>query len=210
MSDDVEQTIAARRARRARAASDSGAAAALRLAVDVPSAATCTGDKVVLDGHDVALLRITLVDANGAPLLGVFAEDVNVTVDVVSGPGRVLGTGNGKADSHQRPTANAIQTYGGLARAVIQASLDCTTDDRGTTTQVDTGTRGRTKVLAGACPSPLRPIVVRATVASRASAAAGKSTSLEIQVSGDAGDGALAVARRSEPCTFTYIDEFPM
>ena len=63
----------------------------LALTVDVPSAATCTGDKVVLDGRDVALLRIAVVGAEGNPLL-TQRTDVNVSVVVVSGPGRLIGT----------------------------------------------------------------------------------------------------------------------
>eukprot|EP00937_MAST-01D_sp_MAST-1D-sp2_P002119 g2119.t1 len=40
-----------------------GAAAAIALQLDAPSASTATGHRVVLDGHDVALVRATVVDA---------------------------------------------------------------------------------------------------------------------------------------------------
>ena len=93
----------------------------LALSIDVPSASTCTGEKVVLDGSDVALIRITVVDDTGAPVLSK-AADVNVSVAVSSGPGRVIGVGNGDTSSHQRPKGHVIQTNAGLARAVIQVS----------------------------------------------------------------------------------------
>ena len=32
----------------------------------------------------------------------------------------------------------------------------------------------------------------------------------KIAVSGDVSDAPLAVAQRSQPCSFSYIDEFPM
>ena len=93
----------------------------LALSIDVPSASTCTGEKVVLDGNDVALVRITVVDAAGTPVLSK-AADVNVSVAVSSGPGRVIGVGNGDTSSHQRPKGHVIQTNAGLARAVVQVS----------------------------------------------------------------------------------------
>lgn len=45
-----------------------------------------------MDGMDVALLRATIVDADGNPVLD--ATD-NVTFTVQSGPGFVAGVGNG-------------------------------------------------------------------------------------------------------------------
>ena len=45
-----------------------------------------------MDGMDVALLRATVVDANGNPVLD--ATD-NVTFTIKSGPGFIAGVGNG-------------------------------------------------------------------------------------------------------------------
>ena len=41
------------------------AAASLRLSVDVPSAATGTGEALLLDGQDTGLLRAEVLDARG-------------------------------------------------------------------------------------------------------------------------------------------------
>ena len=61
-----------------------GPAAAVLLQLDAPSAKTATGQKVLLDGHDVALVRATIADAHGNV---VSHSSANVTFDVVSGPG---------------------------------------------------------------------------------------------------------------------------
>eukprot|EP00947_MAST-08B_sp_MAST-8B-sp1_P004759 g4759.t1 len=61
-SSHAELTAAVTATRYAR-----GAYQKMTLSVDVPSAASCTGDKVVLDGRDVALLRIALIDSDGHP-----------------------------------------------------------------------------------------------------------------------------------------------
>ena len=42
-----------------------GAAVAVELSIDVPSALTGTGDALLLDGHDTGLVRATIVDAAG-------------------------------------------------------------------------------------------------------------------------------------------------
>jgi hypothetical protein len=60
---------------------------AVRLSVDVPSAATGTGDALVLDGQDTGLLRAEIVDAAGRL---VPSATHNVTFEVVSGPGRIV------------------------------------------------------------------------------------------------------------------------
>jgi hypothetical protein len=72
------------------------AALAWKWCHSVPSAATCTGDKVLLDGRDTALIRIATVDANGVPTnAGGPTGGLNVSVEVVSGPGRLVGVGSG-------------------------------------------------------------------------------------------------------------------
>ena len=69
-----------------------GPATQLRLTVDVPSVSTGTGDRLLADGADAGLVRVTLLDAAGnvAPDSG-----VNVSFSIVDGPGRVIGVGNG-------------------------------------------------------------------------------------------------------------------
>ena len=68
------------------------AASGIVLSLDAPSPDTGTGVALYLDGSDVALVRATIVDANGD-----VCEDATnvVTFQVVAGPGLVWGTGNG-------------------------------------------------------------------------------------------------------------------
>ena len=92
-----------------------GAPAALVLTVDAPSLATGTGGAVYLDGADVALVRATIVDAEG----NVCADAThNVTFSVASGPGLVWGVGNGDPANQQPSHAPWRSAYHGLARAV--------------------------------------------------------------------------------------------
>merc|ERR1712054_500782 len=95
---------------------------------------TGTGNKLLLDGHDAALLRASVVDSNGR--LVVDAIEI-VTFEVVSGPGRVLGIGNGDPALHRHQAGTTTETYGGLARAIVQASVDCVSDDLDTVALVD-------------------------------------------------------------------------
>eukprot|EP01052_Picozoa_sp_SAG31_P002773 SAG31_NODE_100_length_25264_cov_38.715359_8_plen_267_part_00 len=65
-----------------------GNASAIVLTIDAPHPKTGTGTKLLLDGHDVALLRATVVDAHGTAVVD---STANVSFSVVSGPGRVIG-----------------------------------------------------------------------------------------------------------------------
>ena len=49
-----------------------------------------TGSALLADGNDVALIRATVVDSNGHDTL---ASGVNISFEVISGPGRVVGVG---------------------------------------------------------------------------------------------------------------------
>ena len=48
-----------------------GAAASISLSVDVPSHSTGTGDALIADGTDVALIRATILDAAGEKITSV-------------------------------------------------------------------------------------------------------------------------------------------
>ena len=51
---------------------------------------------MLLDGRDTALIRIATVDANGVPTnAGGPSGGLNISVEVVSGPGRLVGVGSG-------------------------------------------------------------------------------------------------------------------
>lgn len=75
-----------------------GHANQLQLSIDAPSPATGTGKALLLDGHDAALIRASIVDAAGRVMH--LATD-NVTFTVVDGPGFVQGTGNGDPHCHE-------------------------------------------------------------------------------------------------------------
>jgi len=94
---------------------------AIVLSVDCPSPTTGTGEALIADGHDAALIRATVVDVNG-----VTVADAShlVTFRVTSGPGRVAGVHNGDAKSHEQQTVSFRHAYHGLARAVIRVTAD--------------------------------------------------------------------------------------
>jgi hypothetical protein len=96
-----------------------GDAAALTLTIDAPSAMTGTGDSLVLDGQDAALLRGSVVDAAGSVL---HLASNNISFRVVSGPGVVQGSHNGDPHSHEDNSASWSTAYHGLVRAVIRVS----------------------------------------------------------------------------------------
>ena len=91
------------------------------LSVDVPSAATGTGSALLLDGHDAALVRASVVDANGNVVQN---ADHLITFAVTSGPGILAGVHNGDAKSHEPQAADRRHAYHGLARAVVKVSKD--------------------------------------------------------------------------------------
>ena len=98
-----------------------GAPASLTLTVDVPSAATGTGTRVYLDGADVALLRATVLDAQGNVVRD---STLNISFAVTAGPGFVAGVGNGDPACHEPSHAPWRSAYHGLARVIVRASLD--------------------------------------------------------------------------------------
>jgi hypothetical protein len=96
-----------------------GKAAKLGLSIDAPSAATGTGSAVLLDGHDVALLRASILDASGNVM--VLATN-NISFRVVSGPGAIQGAGNGDPHCHEPNSAPWHSAYHGLVRVVVRAT----------------------------------------------------------------------------------------
>ena len=98
-----------------------GKATKVVLSLDVPSAATGTGTALLLDGHDSALVRATVVDAAG----NVVADaDHKISFKIASGPGRISGVHNGDAKSHEPQVATARKAYHGLARAAVKVTHD--------------------------------------------------------------------------------------
>ena len=176
---------------------------ALTLTLDVPSATTGTGARVLLDGLDCALLRVSLVDSTNGAL--VVDADVNVTFTVISGPARFAGVGNGDPTSHDQPNGATLPTFGGLARGIVIASVDCVGADRDRARAVDVdGASGPTTVLPAGAPCPTSDIVVAVDAPGLAR------TTIAIPVSGDAdADGVLAAARAAMATgAIAYVDAF--
>lgn len=85
-----------------------GAPAALRLTADRA--------RYAADGQDVAILKVEVLDAKGRIVPR--AEDlVSFTV---TGPGQVIGVGNGDPTSHEPDVATQRKTFNGLAQAIVR------------------------------------------------------------------------------------------
>lgn len=172
----------------------------LQVVVDVPSPSTGTGNRVLLDGRDVALLRVSLASADHQL---VTTEIHTVTWRVVSGPARIWAVANGNQSSHDPVNVSSIPTYYGLARAVVQVTLDCVSEGRTLAAEVDTDIGGRT-TIAASCPQPLPPIVVEASAPGLGATQVSVNTSASV-----AADGVLALALQSVPLdSFSYFDDF--
>ena len=111
-----------------------GKASAIKLEIDAPSKATGTGEAVLLDGHDAALLRASVVDSAGRVM--VHARN-NITFKVVSGPGRVQGSHNGDVHCHEPNNAPWHTANHGLVRGVIRVTSSAARDDLDMISRVD-------------------------------------------------------------------------
>ena len=171
---------------------------AITLTLDVPSNNTGTGMMLVLDGHDAALVRASVVDEAGVVLTNASA---NITFTVTSGPGRLIGVGNGDNYCHQNAKSSTIPIYGGHARGIFQVNIDCVSEHRDIMTAVDVD-HGPTEVQSGSCSS-MEGIEIEAT-------GEGLETGkLQIEVSSSADDLPLPVARRSVNLeSYPYLTEF--
>ena len=142
-------------------------ATTLVLRLDAPNASAGTGAAVVLDGQDVALVRVEVRDAAGRLVRD--SSSHNVSVAVVSGPGRVLAVSNGDAASHEPMRAPWRPAYHGLVRAIIGVTVDCasSTAHRRRLLQIDVDGNRRTHIhdpADGKCVTA--PIVVAASAPS--------------------------------------------
>jgi hypothetical protein len=100
----------------------------LRLGLDAPSPVTGTGDALVLDGLDTAMVRAEVLDAAGN--LAANSSSLNVTFRVVSGPGMITATHNGDPSSHADPRGDSHPAYHGLARAFVRTTVDAASSPR--------------------------------------------------------------------------------
>ena len=170
-----------------------GAPAALALSVDAPSAATGTGAALFLDGRDAALVRATVLDADGRVVRD---AAVNVTFFVTVGPGLVWATHNGDPAERGAPHAAWKPTYHGLARAVVRVTLAAAGADAErallAAVNLEAGAGPRASAIA---PSGAGAPPTSITVTAEAPGVAG--ASIRIPLSVDPADEVLAVAARS-------------
>lgn len=95
-----------------------GPAVRIQLSLDMPHMLTGTGSSLVADGQDVALVRASLVDAGGRLASG--ATGVPISFAVQSGPGLVVGVGNGDPMSHEPNLVSQRTSFHGLARGIVR------------------------------------------------------------------------------------------
>ncbi len=168
-----------------------GPPAKVQTRIDVPSETTGTGSKLVLDGQDAGMISAVIVDANGAV---VPSSSANVTFRIVSGPGRIIGVGNGDPSCHEPNQVPWRSAYHGLARAIVQVTQDHSSSSlrRKRLMQIDCDGGIRTHVLLPEDTTADDAIVVEASVDGL-----GTST-VSIPVTSDEyTHGVLAVAKRS-------------
>jgi hypothetical protein len=169
-----------------------GAPARLELSLDVPSDATATGSALYLDGSDVALVRATVVDAQGHHVVN---SVVNISF-AVTAPGRIVAAGNGDPASHEPNRAPWHTAYHGLVRGIVQVSVDATDADPATAAlrreiELDAGKEGQSSIVLASGATVPTEMVVSATSPGLPIA------QLNIPLSVDPADAPMAVAARS-------------
>lgn len=167
-----------------------GQPAAVQLEVDVPSMHTGTGSALVMDGQDAGMVRASIVDSMGRVINSAFH---NVTFSIVSGPGRIIGVGNGDPICHEPNKVSWRSAFHGLARAIIQVTEDHSSSPshRDRMRQIDSDGGLRTFILpSDKSPEPLADIVVQASVEGLGSA------KVSIPVVSDPQFGVLPVAKQ--------------
>jgi beta-galactosidase len=87
-----------------------GAATSIQLRADRP--------QVAADGEDVAVVTAAIVDGQGRI---VPTANADVTFEV-TGPGKILGVGNGDPSSHESDRGPSRRAFSGLCMAIAQAS----------------------------------------------------------------------------------------
>lgn len=166
--------------------------ALLRLSIDAPALTTGTGSFVMADGADVALVRVTVLDANAQV---VSAGSINVTLSITGGPGVIWGSGNGDPADQTPHHATTKPTYHGLVRAVVRSSVRVTGSAETRALEAMLNPEAGIGPLSSSIAqgSPSAPGVITLT----ASAPGLPSASIQIPLSIDPNDAVLAVATRS-------------
>ncbi|XP_062517777.1 beta-galactosidase BoGH2A-like [Corticium candelabrum] len=141
-----------------------GNPAAIKLSVDVPSMNTGTGKALVMNGQDAGMVRASIVDSKGRV---VNSASHNVTFSISSGPGRIIGVGNGDPICHEPNKVTWRSAFHGLARAIIQVTADhaSSAHHRYRMREIDSEGGRHTIILPpDVVSAPMVDIVVKATV----------------------------------------------
>jgi len=69
------------------------------------------------DGQDVSLLKVELLDARGRPIP---RADTRIAFHI-TGPGKIIGVGNGDPNSHESDKEPRRSLFNGLAQVIVQA-----------------------------------------------------------------------------------------
>ena len=173
----------------------SGMIVAVVLSLDAPSVMTGTGTSLVLDGQDAALVRATIVDGNGQT---VRSASQNVTFSILSGPGRIIGVGNGNPSCHEPNKATWRSAYHGLARAVVQVTEDHAShpDHRRRMIEIDIDGGHRTKVIDPDIKIKKGHDVIDDVIVVEVSVEGVGAAQLPIPVSSDLSNGVMQTAER--------------
>ena len=166
-----------------------GEAKTIQAFLDVPSVETGTGSALLLNGQDAGMVSAALMDATGKIA---HSSSLNVSFSIVSGPGRIIGVGNGDPTCHEPNQATWRSAYHGLARAIIQVTQDHTTPNRDRIIQIDRD--GGQRTLIG---DPKTPRETLDGIVVEVSAPGAGTATVTIPVSTDTSDGVIPTARKS-------------
>lgn len=172
-------------------------ASCMRIHIDVPAKSTGTGEAMFMDGQDIAMIRVQFMDEDGVAAVH---DERNVTWEV-SGPVRVVGVSSGNnANPYQQHIQGSVyETYRGLGRVLVQATVDCTSSNRGLARDIDATV---SPMLRYADTCPTEPVVITAKAEGLSDI---KKT---LPYSGHPLDHPLAVARANRLLDYTYMDQF--
>lgn len=179
-----------------------GGAVKIKLFLDVPSVGTGTGNKLLLDGADVALIRAQVSDTNSVL---VSSSSARISFRVVSGPGRVIGIGNGDPTSLEWMKSTSVNAFGGLARLIVGVTQDCVSPNLATVQKTDVDASKFVKIYPDPSKCIVTPILVEAVADTLTKA------TISIPVSIDPEDAPMTVAKKTTPMFrngFSYIDSF--
>jgi beta-galactosidase len=87
---------------------------------DEPATVRLEPDRTIIaaDGRDVSIIAVSAVDSHGR----IVPTANNLLHFELSGPGRIIGVGNGDPSSHEADHGNQRKLFGGLAQILIQST----------------------------------------------------------------------------------------